>query len=69
MQLRLGERNWRLLLASGAEVSAATADDDALDGGFAGTAGLAGAGVDAVMELEEAGYAFGVDVVGDGGAA
>ena len=38
-------------------------------GGGADAAGLVLAGVDAVLELEEAGYAFGVDVVGDGGAA
>ena len=48
---------------------AAAADDDLADGGGAEAAGLAFAGVDAVLELEEASYAFGVDVVRDGGAA
>ncbi len=46
-------------------MGAAAPDDDALDGGLAGAAGLAGAGVDAVVELEEAGDTFGVDVVRD----
>ena len=50
-------------------MGAAASNDDALDGGFADTAGFAGAGVDVVVELEEAGYAFGVYVIGDGGAA
>ena len=58
-----------LLLAGGAEVSAASADDDAFDGGLAGSAWFSGARVDAVVELEEASDTFGVDVVGDGGAA
>jgi hypothetical protein len=58
-----------LLLAGGAEVAAAATDDDSLDGGFAGSAGLAGTGVDTVVELEETGYAFGIDVIGDRGAA
>ncbi len=43
--------------------------DDAADGGAADAAGLAGALVDAVFELEEAFDAVGVDVVGDRGAA
>ena len=54
-----------LSLAGGAVVGAAASDDDALDGGGADAAGLAGAGVDVVVELEEAGYSVGVDVVGD----
>lgn len=58
-----------LALADGAEVGAAASDEEALDGGAAGEAGLAGAEVDAVLELEEAADAIGVDVVGDGGAA
>jgi hypothetical protein len=58
-----------LLLAVRAEVGASASDDDALDGGFAGSAGLAGARVDVVVELEESCGAFGVYVVGDGGAA
>ena len=59
----------RLFLAGGAEVGASAAYDYSLNGGFADTAWLAGAGVDMVMELEEAGYTFGVYVIGDGGAA
>lgn len=50
-------------------MAAAATDDDSLDGGFAGSAGLAGKGVDTVVELEETGYAFGIDVIGDRGAA
>jgi hypothetical protein len=50
-------------------VGASTADYDAFDWCVADAAGLAGAGVDVVMELEEAGYAVGIHVVGDGGAA
>src|ERR1700712_2730427 len=56
-------------LAGRAEVSAAPAYDDAFDGGGADAAGLAGAAVDVVVELKEAGYAVGVYIVGDGGAA
>ena len=59
----------RLFLAGGAEVGAAASYDDSLDGGFADAAGFAGAGVDVVVELEEASYSLGVHVVGDGGAA
>jgi hypothetical protein len=59
----------RLFLAGGAEVGASAAYDYSLDGGLADAAGLAGAGVDVVVELEEAGYAFGVYIIGDGGAA
>ena len=50
-------------------MGAAAADYDALDGSAADAAGLAGAGVDVVVELEEAGDAVGVYVVGDRGAA
>ena len=56
-------------MASGAEVGASAAYDYSLNGGFADTAWLAGAGVDVVVELEEAGYTFGIYVIGDGGAA
>ena len=59
----------RLFLTGGAEVGASATYDDSLDGGLADAAGLAGAGVDVVVELEEAGYAFGVYVIGDGRAA
>jgi len=52
-------------LAVGAVVGAAASDSDALDGCFAGEAGLAGALVDAVLELEKAAHAFGIDVVRD----
>lgn len=58
--------NYRnLSLAGGAEVGAASACDDAFDGSVADAAGLTGTGVDVVVELEEAGYAVGVYVVGD----
>ena len=50
-------------------MGAAAAYYYALDGSVADTAGLAGARVDVVVELEEAGYAVGVYVVGDRGAA
>jgi len=50
-------------------VGASSADDDALDGGFADAAGFTCTAIDVVMELEESGDAFGVYVVGDGGAA
>ena len=52
-----------------AEVGAAAGEGDAADGGGADEAGLAGAPVDLVPELEEAAGALGIDVVGDGGAA
>jgi len=58
----------KLLLTSRAEVSAAASDYDALDGGLAGPAGLAGTGVDAVVKLEETGNTVGVNVIRDGGA-
>jgi len=57
------------VLAVGAKVGAAAAYDDAFDGGLTEAARLACAGVDVVVELEEAGYSVGVYVVGDGGAA
>ena len=50
-------------------MSATSTDYDAFDGGGTGSAGLAGARVDAVVQLEEACYPFGVDVVGYGRAA
>lgn len=53
------------VLAMGAVVGAAAGDRDALDGCFAGEAGLAGALVDTVFELEKAAHAFGIDVVGN----
>lgn len=49
-------------------MSAAASDYDALDGGLAGPAGLAGTGVDAVVKLEETGNTVGVNVIRDGGA-
>src|SRR5581483_2452202 len=56
-------------LALRAEVGASSAEDDALDGGFAGAAGFAGLGVDAVEALKGAGLAVGVAVVAEGAAA
>jgi hypothetical protein len=53
----------------GAVVGAAAGDRDAPDRGFAGEAGLAGALVDAVLELEKAAYTFGVDIIGNRGTA
>ena len=50
-------------------MGAAAAYYYAFDWGGADAAGLAGARVDVVVELEEAGYAVGVYVVGDRGAA
>jgi len=50
-------------------VGAAASDEEALDGGAAGEAGLAGAEIDPVLELEEAADAVGIDIVGDRGAA
>ena len=50
-------------------MGAAATDHDALDGGSTDEAGLAGAQVDAVLELEEAANAVGVHIVGDRGAA
>ena len=57
------------MLAVGAVVGAAAGNDDALDGCFAGETGLTGALIDAVLELEKAAHAFGIDVVGNGGTA
>ena len=57
------------LLAFGAVVAAAAGDYDAFDWGFADQAGFAFASVDAVLKLEKAFFAVGVDVVGDGGAS
>jgi len=57
------------VLAMGAVVGTPPSQNDAADGGSADQAGLAGSQVDAVLELEEAGDAVGVHVVGDGGAA
>ena len=54
------------MLAMGAEVGAAAGDHDFPDGSFADEAGLAGALVDAMLELEESANSVGVDVVGDG---
>lgn len=50
-------------------MGAAASDHDSLNGGVAEFAGLAGALVDAVLELEEAADAVGVNIVRDGGAA
>jgi hypothetical protein len=50
-------------------MGATAAYDDAFDGCVAGAAGLVGARVDVVVELEEAGDSVGVYVVGDRGAA
>lgn len=49
-------------------MGAAAAEDEANDGGAAGAAGLALAGVDAVGVLERTGDAVGVAVVAEGGA-
>jgi len=53
----------------GTEVGAAAGEGDAADGCCAGEAGLSGAPVDAVFQLEEAARAVGIDVIGDGGAS
>ena len=57
------------MLAVGAVVGAAAGEDDALDGRFADEAGFSEALIDAVLELEEAADAVGVDIIGDRGAA
>lgn len=44
-------------------------DDDAMDGGLAGGAGLVGAIVDFMKVLEAAGPTIAIDIVADGGAA
>ena len=51
------------VLAMGAVVGAAAGDSDALDGCFAGEAGLAGALVDTVFELEKAAHPVGVHII------
>lgn len=58
-----------LRLAVGAEMGAASAEDDAADGRSADETGLALASVDAMLDLEETGLAVGVDVIGNGGAS
>ena len=50
-------------------MGAAASEEDAADGGSADQAGLAGAHVDAMLELEEAGHTVGIHVVGDRGTA
>ena len=55
-------------LAVGAVDGGASSDEDLLEGGAAVEAVLADASVDFVLELEEAAYPVGVDIVGDGGA-
>src|SRR5271169_3414269 len=57
------------LLASRAVVAAAAGDYDAFDRCFADQAGLAFAAVDAVLQLEKALFAIGIDIVRDGRAA
>jgi len=53
----------------GAEVRPAPGEDDTADRRAADEAGLSLAGIDAVLDLEEAGFTVGVDVVGDRRAA
>ncbi len=55
-------------LALGAVVGSAASQHHAPDGRLAAAAGLAGALVDAVLELKEAPLAIGVDIIGDRGA-
>ena len=50
-------------------MGAATCNDDAADGRSTDQAGLPGAHIDVVAELEKAAFARGIDVIGDGGAA
>jgi hypothetical protein len=50
-------------------VAAPSGDHDALNGRLADETGLAFAAVDAVLQLKEACFAVGVNVVRDGGAA
>lgn len=50
-------------------MGASAAYNDAFDGCAADATGLASAGVDVVVKLEETGYSIGVYVVRDGGAA
>jgi len=58
-----------LLLALEAVVAAAARDYDSLDGRLANQAGLGLAAIDAMLELEESFFAFGVHIVGNGGTA
>ena len=57
------------MLALWAIVGSAASHKDAVDGRLAAPAGLAGALVDAVLELKETAHAVGVDIIGDRGAA
>lgn len=50
-------------------MGAAAGDEDAADGGSTSAAGEAGTLVDAMLHLEEAGLASGIDVIGDRGSA
>lgn len=45
------------------------ADHDLLNRSFTGEAGLAFTPISAVLDLEEAGFAIGIDVIGDGRSA
>ncbi len=56
-------------MALGAEVGSASGEDDAANGRAADEAGLTLSGVYAVLDLEEAGFTAGVDVVGNRRAA
>jgi hypothetical protein len=58
-----------LLLALGTIVRASARHYDFLDGSLAHEARLSSAAVGAVLELEEAFFAFGIHVVGDGRAS
>jgi len=58
-----------LLLAAGAVVGSAAGKQNPVDEGSATAAGLSGAEVDAVLELEESADAVGVDIIRDRGAA
>jgi len=62
-------RTSRLLLAVWTEVGPTSGQGDALDGCSADRAGLAGAQVDTVLELEKTANSIGIDVIGYGGAA
>ena len=55
-----------LLLALRTIVRSPAADHDLFDRRFAGQAGLAFASIGAVLDLEEAGFAIGVNVIGNG---
>ena len=59
-----GASSWLSLTSGiGAVVAAASGDYDAFDGSLADQAGLAFAAVDAVLQLEEAFFAVGVDII------